>query len=658
MISWRASHIQRVVLIAGVLTLLLSLLSLKFDTSLLNISRVGVGMFFVLTMGLPYLRILKRKSDLLTGVDGAFGVALSLLMTYPTGVLNIFIEGKQYIYREHLTGFILIALMLFIIGIGLSRAMKVREQHIKINKQEIRGVSLFLLVGFLLRVANLGGASINGDEMDLSVQSYDLVDGMVAGRNAYFISETGHSPLGFFISHAIYNLFEPRGFYEMSLWMIRIPQVIMGLLVIVATFIAGKKLLKEGKAYLALVPAAIVAIDSYSNFASRLAIFQDMSTYTFFVITFVLLAYEFVQERTWDRALRMGVGLGLILITKLAGLFLIPMLAGLILLYQKDWKKPLGALAVAFGVFIPVMFYNIAAYITTGYMDVPMAKLANMIGIPAKSLMNITENTTLYEGGIRNPLLTLIEMPFMLIDQWGLGLSSFFIAISITGVVVFLRYKQGREALGVLYVVLILSIIFFSLNGFRVYYLPYLTVIMSLMGMLVISKTTKPKQILLIVGLIVVPFTLIYNINTNILLKEGAQIEQGRSGDGEELIITYHSQMNQPYSISASAFLSDQGWDELIEVISQNGISNLILDDNINPLSEKWYLHINDQIREFYADPNYQEKYNYTYLSDWDGEVSPGTMLIAIEPIENSADHDEIIIDRHGNTEFYVYWTQ
>jgi len=103
MISWRASHIQRVVLIAGVLTLLLSLLSLKFDTSLLNISRVGVGMFFVLTMGLPYLRILKRKSDLLTGVDGAFGVALSLLMTYPTGVLNIFIEGKQYIYREHLT---------------------------------------------------------------------------------------------------------------------------------------------------------------------------------------------------------------------------------------------------------------------------------------------------------------------------------------------------------------------------------------------------------------------------------------------------------------------------------------------------------------------------------------------------------------------------
>lgn len=653
----RAKQIQTTTLVAGIVVLLSSVLSLQIESNILNAVRIATGLFFIMTMGLPYVRLIRRQNEELTGADCILSVGMSLLLTYPSGLINIIIEGKTNIYVSHLPGFLAASLGLFIIGLIISKFLVYEDQMIKISRKDIVPICSILLVGFVLRVANLGAASINGDEMDLSVQSYDLVDGMVAGRNAYFISGTGHSPLGFFISHAIYNIFEPGGFYSMSLWMIRIPQVIMGMLVIWGTFILSKNFIGKSNRVLTFLPPLIVAIDSYSNFGSRLAIFQDVSTYTFFVIIFVLLLADFLKNKTWINSISLGVSLGMILLVKMSGIFLIPIMLGLIIIYRQEWKKIIGSLTTALFVFTPVIIYNIGAYITMGYMDVPMAKLANIIGIPAKSIMNTGGDDSIYEG-IRSPIMTFVEMQFMLLDQWGIALSIFFVISILSGLVYMWKNKQHIQQAMILHSVIILSIIFFSINGFRTYYLAYLTVFIAVIVGMDLSNIKRYKQAIVAAAILVVPFTLLYNINTNILLEEPEAVsEYGRSGMAE-FAPTYHSQLATPFSYGSAAFLSDGGWDELTEELNNVGAKELVLDNSLNVLSIKWYLHINDEIRMFHQDPNYIEKYAYTYLSDWDGIVNDGMALISLSEREYRFQHDEIIRDSHGNIEFYVYWTE
>jgi len=615
-------------LLLGIITLITAKLSQTASGQVLDIIRIAAGAGFFLTCGLPYLEIILKKSGFKCDCRIFLTIIFSLLLLYPTGVINIVIEGKQDIYREHLTGVAAILLAISVLGIALSTVLKVKPEKIQIDKRVYSYLTIILLAGLTLRVLTLSGANLNGDEVNLGAQTYDLVDGMVAGRNAYFISETGHSPLGFFISHAFYNLFEPGGFYAMKDWMLRIPQVIMGVIAIFGTFVLSKKFLDGKSRYLPLLPAGIVAIDSYSNFGSRLAIFQDLSTFAVFVTAFLLSFYLFYKNKNFTFAIVLGISFGALLLVKFTGILFLPMF----LLLIKEWKKSIISLATAFAIFTPVIIYNIAAYLTTGFMDVPFSKLANMIGIPAKSIMNFGANDSIYGGSFGSPISTLLEMPSMLLDQWGIALSTIFLASIFSGIY-FLKKSK------ILYLAIVLSVIFFALNGFRTYYFPYLSIIFAVLAALNFQYIKRKKLAAMMLSLAAI-FTIFFNINTNILLKEPeVMAEYGRSGE--------MTPFNLTYSLGASSFLSDQGWDELQPELE----SPLILDEKLNKLSAKWYLHINDEIRRFYGDENYVEAYEYMYLSDWTDEK--GT-LISTSP--KDLENEKIIKDRHGNTEFYIYF--
>ncbi|HAU40077.1 MAG: hypothetical protein UV80_C0005G0006 [Candidatus Peregrinibacteria bacterium GW2011_GWF2_43_17] len=646
MISIKGKTIDRIVIVAGLSTLICAILSRYFDNYLLNFARTVSGIIFILTSGWPYMNLLDKNGKIRTSIRALFTVAISLFLIYPAGLINVIIEGKTDIYGEHLAGFIAVLFAISIVGFLVQKILKIKLSDIKIeeDKKYLLILAGIFLTGLVLRIVNLGAANLNGDEVDMGAGIYDLVDGMVAGRNAYFISQVAHSPLGFYIGHAFYNLFEPRGFYEMADWMIRAPQVIMGMLVIFGTYVLAKMLIKPENKWAILIPPSIIAISSYSNFASRLAIFQDLNSLDFFLIATLLAILLFRKEKSNLNALMIGIMFGILLMVKFTGVVLLPLL----LIFYKDWKKILPALLVILVIFSPVIAYNIGAYFTTGYMDVPFSKIANLIGIDAKSLMNPgTGVDTMYSGEFRNPLLTLVELPFSLIDEWGYAFALLF-AWSLFAS---LKNKECR----ILIAVILLEILFYDLNGFRTYYLSFLSVLCAVLVGTNFVKNKKTKIGILSAAAI---FTLIFNINTNILLKEADVLkEHGRSGDDDVFQIEWHNQFEDTFSYGAYSFLNDRGWDELQVFLDANTDENtkLILDEDLNYPDIKWYLCIDDIIREYYGDPNYKEAYTYEYFATPPSELEPTEILISKTKYDISDARENLVYDMHGNIEFYVY---
>lgn len=121
-------------------------------------------------------------------------------------------------------------------------------------------------------------------------------------------------------------------------WMFRIPQVFMGMLTIFGTYVLSRSLLK--KEDLALIPTTLVAIDSYSNFASRLAIFQDLSTFAFFVIVMLMAMVIFMEKK--KAGVLAGISFGSLLLVKFVGILFLP-----IFLFKKKIKPLIKPLLIA-----------------------------------------------------------------------------------------------------------------------------------------------------------------------------------------------------------------------------------------------------------------------------------------------------------------------
>lgn len=642
----KGKTISKIIIAAGLLTLVGAIFSKYYDNTPLNIIRTATGIIFFLFSAWPYMNLLDRNKKIASSARMLFTITISLFLLYPAGLINIIIEGKDDIYREHLTGFVTILLIISLVGFLTQKILGIKSPNIETQggKKYLFALGGIFLTGLILRTINLGEANLNGDEIDMGAGIYDLVDGMVAGRNAYYISQVAHSPLGFYIGHAFYNLLQPRGFYEMADFMFRVPQVIMGMLVIFGTYVLAKTLIKPENKWIAFIPPLMIAISNYSNFASRLAIFQDLNSLDFFLIAALLAILFFRKEKSNLNALLIGIMFGILLMVKFTGVVLLPML----LIFYKDWKKILPALSVTLVIFSPVIAYNIGAYITTGYMDVPFSKIANSIGIDAKSLMDPgTGDSTLYSGGLRNPLLTSIELFFTLVDEWGYAFALLFIWAFFTSL-------KKRECWIVL-AAIFCKIAFYSLNGFRTYYASFLSVLLVILVGMNLIKNKKIKIGVLSVAAI---FTLVYNINTNIFLKEADVLkEDGRSGADNTLQIEWHNQFKDMFSYGAYSFLNDRGWDELQVFLDANTDKNtkLLLDRNLNYLNVKWYLHIDDIIREYYEDPNYTEKYNYEYFTIPPSELATDEILISETKYDIAGAKEEFVYDMHGNIEFYVY---
>lgn len=567
----------------------------------------------------------------------ALSIALSFLIAYPLQVLNVALEQSlhQSPFQWHLDTLVPI----FTITTFILAAFAINKEHpfqkwTKADTQSAKFLLAFALIALLFRLLHLDLQNINGDEQELSLYAYHLVDGMVAGRNAFFVSQTGHSPLGFHVSHLIYQILSPHGYDSLSEWTLRAPMLFFGILEGMLFLIFAQKL-KIQKNWLNFGLIAL-AVNTYAIFGSRLMIPQDLSVFTFFTLIFV---YFLSEDDT--PAWLLGLLLAATLLVKFSAILLIPVAV----IYWLRHKKAFKGLAIATGstlfFFSPVIAYNIASYLTTGYTDVPFAKVFNLLGLPANSIMG---NAGLYSSDFPPFTQTLLGFLTMLADMWGL---LFFGLAILATLALLIKPPQKKKTWGLLALLTLISLLFFGLNGYRAYYAEYLSIPAILAMAYFLPKLQVKALTQKLLAVLILLSSALYSVATHWVVPDplNPTAEYGR-----ERIFTWQELQN-PFSLGSWSFLTNDGFPEL-QARLQSEEQLLVIQDKLleRMLHQfRWYLHIHRDIEAHYIS-DYQDDYNYIQLSEHQGEPA----LLILPYTEEAQATDEIISNSNGVPKFIL----
>ena len=630
--------------------------------SLLEIIRIiSVLLYGCFAIGYTVTTVLFPKSEQISfGERLCFSLGFSLLSWYPISFVNIFlIEGRQDIYQVHLLWEIIISLILLVILIGISILIRgksgrnaplfeVRIGEDVFKKREIYILGFFMLA-FYLRFMHLGDPNLNGDEFEVAYRAYDLVDGMQAGRKAYFISATDHGPLGFYMWHFLAQAISPWGVYSLSEVTLRLPSVLLGMGILYITYTIGKKWFAS--AWISIGILMILAVDQYSILASKLVIHPDLAYFTLFLILAVQSLLRYWEAPKTRNLIVAGIFSGCVFLVKFSAVILIPFaLAGFIV---KRKNIPISKFLVwgslVFLMFSPVVFFNVNTYIYAHYLDVPFSRVARLLGFKVDSLM-LPEN--IYGTKLADPLTTFYELIWMLIDQWNVLLFSLGV-FSICYVVTILFLKKLKSEYHFVLMMMLIwmasAVLFLSLNGFRIYYSAYLSIPLAIIiscSVIDLRERLQNKKIVRRAGAallgIIFAYTFYYSYQTHFKISDWiSQGERGRSGYS----IILPSPLRQPYSISTLGFLTDRGWRELRRYVQQNVQDEdvLLFDSSMSDLSLRWYLHVGDEVRRFYIGEDYKDAYSFEYISSFEEKkINPkqGNIYL-IFPLNKEANYIE-----------------
>ncbi len=661
-----------VVLVIGLLALTSSAITVATEGSCI-ISRavmVVLGIGFVLLGGGYVLSTIVYPKAISVMERLIYSAGFSLFLTYPAGFLNVLlIEGQTDIYRIHIIGdlsiLLIITMILMIIGYLMRKKKNiVPEFRLKLTEFASKywwiAMAVILLGGTYLRAAHLGDANMNQDEFEIGYRLYDMVDGIQAGRRAYFLSAIDHAPLGFYIVHFVYNLLNPFGFYELSMEMIRIPTVIMGVLTMLGGALLAQKFFKNK--WITLIFFLLLAVDSYSIFASRLTISQDLSYMSFFMILTMLGLYNYLENSTLKNALITGFFLGCAFLIKFSSLLLVPAIVLAMIFYKKKNSHIATTMGASIVVFLPVIVFNIGSYVVERYLDVPFSRIARLFGIETNAYQD--SSSDIYGSVISNPLFNLYEMFFLWVDQFNLFMViSIIIAIFISAFL-FFKNKAIQKPLVILWLWAFWGIVFFSINGFRAYYMSFLAVPFLLVTGLVFyefwkagGKSLKYMVSVLLIGLI--SYSTLYSYNTNLNVQAYDSVdEMGRTSYG----IIEPEPFSRIYSLSSLGFLFDDGWEEL-QAYAEKNINKsdmMILDPGLTDLLVRWYLEVGDEVKRHYLGESYIDAYNYAYIDEWPYAEIEGDYYFVIHPHSQDhyatiiSDEDEEIIYKENGTEAFI----
>lgn len=607
--------------------------------------------FALFLPGYLLLKLIWGKNEKLNFWEAMIlGVALSFLLAYPLGIANNIIEYfySPQPYQVHIDT--LFPLYLFLCG-GLhffSRKKKTfHDAPAPVQKKWLFLILSIFGLAILLRLYGNAYQNINQDEQELSLYSYNLIDGILVGRKAFFISSTVHSPLGFFISFIIYQLIVPFGYFYSPEYIVRSPMIVFGILEL-ALFLLFAKRLKISKPITAF-GLLLLAINTYAIFGSRLMIPQDGSIFSFFVLLFSYFYIRFLEKDGKPTKLDIFL-IGLLaastVLVKLAAIFLIPPLLLFWFIKKKSTGNLFKTLLIALLFFSPVILFNIISYNLTGYTDVPTAKLLNFLGIHANSIMN---NEELY-GAIFPPFFkTIFGFLEMLADQWSLPISlNFFISIPLY-FIFRKKINHGKSIIQFFLALLFTSLLFFSLNGYRAYYAEYLTLPLLLISMVIMEKIQKKNIILKITFVLWAAayalYSFLYTVNTHVFVIQ--RPDYLTTGEFGRFDLYSYDQFKQHRSLASWSFLRDDGFPALAKYL--NGTKELIVieDDFIDNFEHhfRWYLGIHRDVSSYYLGAAYKDDYNYTRLGKYDYSVD------AIEIIEYSPEKikaDDVLIYNHN----------
>jgi len=568
---------------------------------------IGIPFVFFLS-GYP-LSTLFRFDDAWERLMASSG--LSLLMTYPAAIITAAIEGKtdgQVIFGPHVGTSIAVLVGIVTITSVLAVVFRYKSDvftrpNDKISRYKLAGI---VFVSTLLNFINLGRADLNGDEYDIGYRAYYLVDGMVAGRNGYLLSFMGHTPLAPYINHFSMQLLNSSGFENLTLSAIRFAPAFIGVLCVVFLYKLGREFFSEK---VGLWAALILATSNYHVWISR--IFLREVFMTFFIILIVYFFFRAIKEKGWSNKILTGIFFGALLLTKILGGFLaLAMIIFLLIYRRKHFVKNMAVFAVAGIIFLPVVAYNIGAYIKTGYMDIFFSRLFGIehpFGYTGEKAHSID-----YSG--------IFEL---LIDQYSLWLVVFFL------IAILFAAKKTKEPHVMFQLILaIATVLFFMIAGYRAYYIPFITIPLALMAAVFITES-KRKLITTGLSILIIGYASWYSYQTNISISyavEDEWIDSGRSG--------YTSLPIEPfeynYSRSARAWSENRGWQNLQAFLEEqvDADTTLILDEDLDPQALNFYLDVNQVVKQYYFDGNYQERYTTISMEEFLSNPTGGYMIV------------------------------
>jgi hypothetical protein len=611
-----------------------------------------------------------RHGGMLSWGEGVLlSVGLSLLLTYPFGFLNNLVEGALGggPFQYHLDTL----LPIYLLGCAVLWVWSWRGGRFFV-KREDRGVvwPWFVLgalaLAFVLRAYGLEWQSINGDEQELSLYAYHLVDGIFAGRNAYFLSYSGHSPLGFYAAFHIYQWLMPGAYELMGEFMVRLPMIVFGMLELSVFLLFARRL--EFSKLVAGAGLLLLAVNTYLIFGSRLMIPQDGSIFEFFLLLFSYFFLRFLDDdrRSLPLAhvLILGVLLGAVFLVKFSAILLLPVVAIYWFYRRKSVWQFVGAGIVTGLVFFPVIFYNAAAYLTIGYMDVPFAKLANLFGISANSIMG---NADMYGSELPPFFETVWGFLQMLTDQWSVYLALAFLVGIFVLALNFRRLGKERDFVIYLALLFVVTVLFFGLNGYRAYYAGFLTVpmmILMLLGAKSLLQSYWGRRLtavlLMVCGVMLFVGTLHYTANTHLFVSEhgldpgdetGSEFGRNRVYSLDELLV--------PQSLASSSFLEDRGWWALQRAVemefedsqlTDEAFEVLVVDDEFMEdmvMYFRWYLGLHRDVDEHYLGDAYLDDYEWVLSSEFMFD-RPALQILPYE--EGPILEGEAVVVNHNGT--------
>ena len=250
------------------------------------------------------------------------------------------------------------------------------------------------MIAFLLRIGNLAGPDIAGDDALYAMRSIGWVDYVAATNRqstpvSWFAEKQWWQGLSFHdappLVFAVQWIFFKLG--GDNPWAARLPFVLAGMLAILAIFLAGRQL---AGAWAGLASAAALGIMNYAVFASRTGVLDG-----FLVLWIALACFFFLKaERRPINYLWWGAALGAGLLTKYTFVFVLPVFLFVMLLWRRpDFKKGVfcAGIALCFFLLTPVIIYNVEMFKTRGHPD---AALSTLIGQHPSDFSGLTREFT------------------------------------------------------------------------------------------------------------------------------------------------------------------------------------------------------------------------------------------------------------------------
>lgn len=535
-------------------------------------ARWAVGLAFVYFFsGFPLsLLVLPRAESFLERVF--VSVAASLFLTYPAGFLNSVFEGQsgQAIFGYHLIGslsFLLLLNLLFLVVVFWQNPKLLREDS-GLSPRSGFFLLLPILAAVIFNFYQLNRADLIGDEYDLGYQAYNLVDGIVAGRKAYTLSFSAHPPLPMYVQHFTMQVLEPRGLDFLSDWMFRFGPAIFGVLTVLVIF--GLVEFLTGSTWTALLAGILLATNTYHVFLSR--VFQREGFLTFFLGLFLywLVRFQKDYKASFLRLAAFSVGLAMLVKTTAV----VAVVAGVIYLFVsrvRNWLRRVGIFLIVTGLlFLPVVVYNVGAYLTTGYTDIFFARIFHTKTHPGASMVE------------SDVFVNLVNLKDVLSDQYGWFL---LFAFGLSELLA-LRQKGGARIVALF---IALSIAAFLGNGIRYYYLSFLSaalVVVVTVQLAYLARKWPAAAILL--GTVLVVYSAVYAASTFF----GVRPVFGRS-------------------ILVQTTLTDHGWKKIAAKLSASYRPGdcLVAGEGVTNLPLRRYLQTDDEIKKYYLGKNYPHYY-------------------------------------------------